>query len=90
MPDPRRIDWEDPTWRGWRVENIRRSLAMLNEAQGSGLSRDDAYRLVVELQQIDGDFGRSDTNYGGWPANPTRAARATLCRSRGREGRSAS
>jgi hypothetical protein len=56
MSGPRRIGWEDPHWRRWKIENVRRSLAMLNDAQGSGLSRDDAYRLVVELQRIDAEL----------------------------------
>jgi hypothetical protein len=35
------------------VENIRRSLAMIRDNQGSGLSRDDALRLVGELQRVE-------------------------------------
>jgi hypothetical protein len=45
--------WQDPEWRRWRVESIRRSLAMLNEGQLAGLSREDAEALVGELQSLE-------------------------------------
>ena len=45
--------WQDPEWRRWRVESIRRSLAMLNEGQLAGLTREDAEALVNDLQALE-------------------------------------
>jgi hypothetical protein len=44
--------WADRNWRAWKIENIRRSLAMLAGGQPSGLNRDVAMTLVVELQTV--------------------------------------
>ncbi len=46
--------WEDPRWREWRIETIRRSLAMLHSNQLAGLTRDDAQSLIGELQALQG------------------------------------
>jgi hypothetical protein len=45
--------WQDPEWRRWRVETIRRSLAMLTDGQLAGLTRADAEALVNELQALE-------------------------------------
>jgi hypothetical protein len=45
--------WDDPNWRAWRVESIRRSLAMLRPDQLAGLTRDEAYNLIVEFQGLE-------------------------------------
>ena len=44
--------WQDPEWRRWRVESIRRSLAMLHADQIAGLTRDDAKALIAQLQAL--------------------------------------
>jgi hypothetical protein len=42
----------DPNWRAWRIENIRRSLAMIRPDALSGLRAEEATQLVGELQRV--------------------------------------
>ena len=42
---------DDPNWRAWKLENLRRSLAMLRPGQTAGLGRDEAIELVEQLQR---------------------------------------
>jgi DNA-binding transcriptional MerR regulator len=67
--------WQDPEWRRWRVESIRRSLAMLNEGQLAGLTRDDA-----EASSVDPRPGpaATATGLGGRPGNCSQARMSTL------------
>ena len=42
---------DDPNWRAWKLENLRRSLAMLRPGQTASLGRDEAIELVEQLQR---------------------------------------
>jgi hypothetical protein len=59
--------WQDPEWRRWRVETIRRSLAMLTDGELPGLTRADAEALVNELQALERRLANSGASCGGWP-----------------------
>ena len=49
---------DDPAWRAWKLENLRRSLAMLSRDQLAGLRRDEAIELIEELQKVQGRLRR--------------------------------
>jgi len=43
---------DDPAWRAWRLESLRRSLAMLGPEQVAGLRREEAIEIIEELQGV--------------------------------------
>ena len=43
---------DDPALRAWRLENLRRSLAMLRPEQMAGLRREEAIEIIEELQGV--------------------------------------
>jgi hypothetical protein len=48
----------DPRWRAWRLENLRRSFVMLRPDQVAGLRREEAIHLIEELQAVQGRLDR--------------------------------
>jgi hypothetical protein len=49
---------DDPHWRAWRLENLRRSVVMLRPDQVAGLHREEAIELIEELQEVRGRLDR--------------------------------